>query len=258
MNSNNNKKKNMSLLFTMSYWHFLSRNWLRGQSGWLHQTGPRCGHQATSRGEGALWTQDWIRMWWSGCITGGRVGEFCGCHLEHLERKLVPVPREETETVVAGKVRGRLRPSALQPLLASNRPQILFGGNFLFLYSYIQKSTQLNKWQLNKFSQRQHTRVTSPQIKEQNDTSHLAAPSQSLPPPSMVTTTLIPSTKDYFLFVNFVYSHGSNSFMYDFSAQHCLQQQPFDPASSSISSKWEQEPNNSSLCLAGFNVPAIP
>lgn len=41
--------KNMSLLFTVSYWHFLSRNWLRGQSGWLHQTGPRCGHQAISQ-----------------------------------------------------------------------------------------------------------------------------------------------------------------------------------------------------------------
>lgn len=63
---------------------------------------------------------------------------------------------------------------------------------FYWSVTYIQKSTQLNT-----FSQRQHTRITSPQTKEQN-TSHLATPFQSLPPPSTVTTTLMPSTKVYF------------------------------------------------------------
>lgn len=90
-----------------------------------HKTEPGCGDEAASQGEGegnfvgATWSI-WRGSWW--------------LYLER-KQKLWWLPREEAHVC----------PPALQPLLASNRPQILFGGNFLFLYSYIQKSTQLNK-----------------------------------------------------------------------------------------------------------------
>ena len=72
------------------------------QAGW-HQTGPGCGNQATSQGKGNF-------------VARGSSGRH---QAEHLEGKLMPVPRAETETVVADKEGcPDLCPSGPQPLPA--------------------------------------------------------------------------------------------------------------------------------------------
>lgn len=79
-----------------------------------------------------------------------------GCQVKHLEGKQSPVPQAETETMVVGKKRfSSLYPLAPQSLLASLRPQILFGGNFLLKCTrHTEKCTQKG----DTFSQRQHIR----------------------------------------------------------------------------------------------------
>lgn len=137
---------------------------------------------------------------------GNFVARGCGGRrqAEHLEGKLT-VPRAKQKVWWLGrKDAPYLCPLAPQPLPASYRPQIFFGGNFLLKCNiHIWKCKY--KWQLNEFSQRQHTRVNSPQTKEQITPSPLEAPFQPLLPSWMVTITLISNTNDYFcLFLSFM------------------------------------------------------
>lgn len=122
------------------------------QAGW-HQAGPRYGNQVTSQGEGEFCGHH-TEPWCGNQAISQREGEFCGCHVQHSEGKQTSIPWAETETVVAGK-EGCLNlcPLGPQPLLVSNRPQIVFGEIFLLKYSiHAEKCT--HKWQLSTFSQR--------------------------------------------------------------------------------------------------------